>query len=62
MALVVISIDERKLSAHTRAEFEEWIRFCVGDRSEMPTANPLSDCDLQARVREISWMQVTPNA
>ena len=62
MALVVLSIDERKLPAHTRDEFEEWVRFCVGDRSDIQNANPLSDLDLQATVREISWFKAsTPN-
>lgn len=57
MALVVLSIDERKLPAHTREEFEEWLRFNVGDRSEMQNANPLVDTDLQSTVREISWFR-----
>ena len=57
MALVVISIDERKLPAHTREEFEEWLRFSVKDRSEIKNANPLIDIDFQAIVREISWFR-----
>lgn len=55
MALVVLSIDEKKLPPHTREEFEEWVSFCVGDRNEMRNANPLIESDLQSRVREISW-------
>ena len=52
MALVVISIDRDKLPYHTDKEFEEWVRFCVGDSGNMSTENPLTQ-DLDAEVREI---------
>ena len=57
MALVVISIDERKLPACSQEEFEEWLRFSVKDRSEIKNENPLVDVDFQAIVREISWFR-----
>lgn len=53
MALVVISIDRDKLPEHTREQFEEWVRFSVGDVGGLSRGNPLSDYDLEATVREI---------
>lgn len=54
MALVVISINEDELPPHTKEEFEEWVRFCVGDRGGIPMANPLHEYDMTATVREVS--------
>lgn len=54
MALVVLSIDEESLPPHTKKEFEDWVRFCVGDRQEILMANPLNDEDMRATVREVS--------
>lgn len=54
MALVVISIDENKLPRHTMEDFDEWVRFRVGNRADIRTTNPLCECDMTAQVREIS--------
>jgi hypothetical protein len=51
MALIVISVDRDKLPTHTDAEFEEWVRFEVGDNGDISTENPLWKEDLEARVR-----------
>jgi hypothetical protein len=53
MALIVISVDRDKLPTHTDAEFEEWLRFEVGDNGSISTKNRLWKEDLEARVREI---------
>jgi hypothetical protein len=53
MALIVISVDRDKLPPHTDEEFEEWVRFEVGDGGSIETKNPLSKEGLEARVREI---------
>jgi len=52
MALVVISIDRETLPAHTDEQFEEWVRFEVGDRGDLSVDNPLQQ-DLEAIVKEI---------
>ncbi|MEW5056529.1 MAG: hypothetical protein AB1Y25_02805 [Cycloclasticus sp.] len=52
MALVVISIDRDKLPEHSDEQFEEWVRFEVGDRGDMSAANPIQE-SLSADVREI---------
>jgi len=52
MALVVLSVDRDKLPEHTDEQFEEWVRFEVGDRGGMSADNPLQQ-DLEAEVREI---------
>lgn len=52
MALVVISIDRESLPEHTDEQFEEWVRFEVGDRGGMSADNPLT-LDLEAEVSEI---------
>ena len=52
MALVVISIDRESLPDHTDEQFEEWVRFEVGDRGDLSGDNPLQQ-DLEAVVREI---------
>lgn len=52
MALVVISIDRDQLPPHTDMQFEEWVKFCVGDTGEISTENPLHDLDMTAVVRE----------
>lgn len=54
MALVVISIDRSELPDHSDEEFEEWVRYQVGDTPHMEIANPLSSEDMQATVREVS--------
>ena len=53
MALVVISIDRSKLPHHTDEQFEEWVKFCIGERGGIQMSNPLHDMDLDALVREI---------
>lgn len=54
MALIVISVDRAALPSHTDGQFEEWVKFNVGQKSDMSEDNPLSDIDMEARVREIS--------
>jgi hypothetical protein len=53
MALIVISVDREKLPPHTDAEFEEWVRFEVGDTGSIDTKNPLIQEGLEAGVCEI---------
>lgn len=55
MTLIVISVDETTLPAHSPDEFEEWIRFSVGDTGAISIHNPLSDIDLDAVVKEIGF-------
>lgn len=52
MALVVISIDRTKLPPHTDAQFEEWVKFCVGHLGGISMENPLHDLDMTATVKE----------
>lgn len=52
MALVVISIDRNKLPPHTDAQFEEWVKFCVGHLGGISMVNPLHDLDMTATVKE----------
>lgn len=52
MALVVISIDRTKLPPHTDEQFEEWVRFCVGQLGGISMENPLHDLDMTATVKE----------
>ena len=53
MSLVTISIDREKLPRHTNEEFEEWVRFQVGERGGMSVNNPI-DTDIEAVVKGIS--------
>ena len=53
MALIVISVDREKLPPHTDEEFEEWVRFELGDNGSISTENALWKEGLEARVREI---------
>lgn len=54
MALVVMSIDRESLPQHSAEQFEEWVKFCVGELGGISMENPLSDYDITAKVREIS--------
>jgi len=54
MTLAVISIDRSKLPEHTTAQFEEWLKYRVGDTASISMENPLHDFDMEATVREIS--------
>ena len=54
MALVVISINEDELPPHTKEEFEEWVRYCVGHLGGIHISNPLANNDMTATVREVS--------
>ena len=54
MALVVISIDRDKLPKHTDEQFEEWVRFEVGDRGGMSAKNPI-DVNLTAEVVSVDY-------
>ena len=53
MALVVISIDRKKLPEHTDDDFADWIRFEVGQYGDISLDNPLCGEDMSAIVREI---------
>ena len=53
MALVVISVDREALPEHTNEQFEEWIRYEVGETGEIKLNNPLRSYSLDAEVREI---------
>ena len=53
MSLVVISIDRGKLPEHTQEEFEEWVKYEVGDTPEMNMTNPLVMECFEADVKEI---------
>lgn len=55
MSLIVISIDRSKLPVHTNEQFEEWVKFQTGDTPHISMENPLSDIDMESRVREISF-------
>ena len=53
MALIVISVDREKLPEHTDIQFENWIKYKVGQWSSISIESPLSDIDLEAVVREM---------
>lgn len=53
MSLVTISIDRSKLPPHTDEEYEAWVKFEVGEIGSISRANPLSNIDIEAEVREI---------
>lgn len=53
MALVVFSIDRDKLPEHTDEQFEEWIKFHVGQIKNITAKNPLWCVDLEAEVKEV---------
>lgn len=40
MSLVVISIDRSKLPEHTSEQFEEWVKFNVGDTASISMETP----------------------
>jgi hypothetical protein len=52
MALVVISVDRSKLPEHTDQQFDDWVKYCVGELGGISMDNPLHECDLEATVRE----------
>ena len=54
MSLVVISIERYKLPEHTQEQFEEWVRYEVGDNPEIDMRNPLVVASFVATVKEIS--------
>lgn len=51
---LVLSVDRTQLPEHTDHDFEEWIKYQVGQLGAIPVTNPLWDADLVARVLEIS--------
>ncbi|MBL4763536.1 MAG: hypothetical protein JKY93_12670 [Gammaproteobacteria bacterium] len=51
MAIVTISIDRDDMPTHTDEEFEEWLRFQIGDRGGMNADNPLQ-LDMTAELKE----------
>ncbi len=51
MTLIVITVDRDLLPEHTDEQFEEWLRFEIGDRGEMSAENPLTQ-DLEAELKE----------
>lgn len=53
MALVVISIDREKLPEHTNEDFEQWVKYQIGELGGISMDNPLWDLDMEAQVREI---------
>lgn len=53
MSLVVISIDRSKLPEHTQEQFEEWVKYEIGEIGSICMSNPLSYYDLEAETREI---------
>ncbi|HGY1052606.1 TPA: hypothetical protein ACNUVO_003359 [Aeromonas salmonicida subsp. pectinolytica] len=53
MEQVTIGIDRDSLPAHTDAQFEEWVGFCVGHGCSIDNDNPLSDMDMSAIVIKI---------
>jgi len=53
MTLIVISVDRENLPAHTDQEFEEFVRFQVGDRGAISLSNPLNNISMEAEVKEI---------
>lgn len=54
MALIVISVNRASLPSHSDEHFKEWAEFHVGHRGSISDDNPLSDIDMEAKVREIS--------
>ena len=52
MTEIVINVDRDKLPKHTDKEFDEWIRFEIGDTHVMSMVNPLADDDLEAKLEE----------
>lgn len=53
MALIVISVDRDNLPEHTEKQYEEWIKFCIGEIGGISVKNPLSDIDMDAEVMGI---------
>ena len=54
MSLIVISIDREKLPPHTDEDFEEWVKFWVGEFDVLKDDNPLGDSHgMDAKVMEI---------
>lgn len=51
---VVLSVDRTALPPHTDEQFEEWVKFNVCQLGGISMNNPLSDIDMEARVKEIS--------
>lgn len=53
MSLVVISIDREQLPPHTDEDFEEYVKFWVGEFDVLKDDNPLGDCGMNAKIMEI---------
>lgn len=53
MAFVLIDIDRTKLPAHTDEQFEEWVRYNIGQLGGIKSNNPLSTLDMEAMVMDI---------
>ena len=53
MAIVSLEIDRDALPQHTDEQFEEWVMFCIGQRGGIEMTNPMSDMDMDARVRSV---------
>lgn len=47
---VNINIDRDKLPGHTDAEFEEWLKYEIGELGGLTLKNPLAMQDLEGRV------------
>ena len=52
MSIVVISVDRSHLPLHTEDEYEEWVKYCVGDKTDIDIKNPLIELDMEAVVSE----------
>lgn len=52
--LVVISVVCAALPEHTPEQFDEWVRYKVGEKPQIASSNQLADEDLSANVKEIS--------
>lgn len=50
--LVTINIDRNSLPPHTDEEFEEWVKFEIGEIGGMNADNPLQQ-DLEACIETI---------
>lgn len=53
MALIVLSVNRDKLPPHSDDDFEQWVKYQVGQVGHIDLENPLDDIDLEATVREI---------
>ncbi|MEZ0137328.1 MAG: hypothetical protein AB9Q22_10025 [Candidatus Reddybacter sp.] len=53
MSTVTIEINRDKLPPHTDEEFEQWVKYAIGQFGGISTENPLWQHELEGRVTAI---------